>query len=136
MLQFVSSLMMTGVIWVVQLVHYPAFIYVEDDKFTHFERFHSQRISFIVMPLMIIELVTAAIILYNATTSGDRIFWGCNLMAIVAIWLSTFALSVPCHTRLSRGFDAKVIGKLVATNIPRTCLWTSKSLALMFWLLD
>ena len=50
---------MIGVIWTVQLVHYPLFGAVRADEFAAFEREHQQRISAVVMPFMLGELASA-----------------------------------------------------------------------------
>ena len=48
---------MTGLIWTIQLVHYPTFDHVADDHFADFAKFHASRISLIVLPAMIVELL-------------------------------------------------------------------------------
>jgi hypothetical protein len=43
---------------------------------------------------------------------------------LLAVWGSTFLLQVPCHERLSAGWDEAVHARLVATNWIRTAGWT------------
>ena len=43
-----------------------------------------------------------------------------------AIWLSTFALQVPCHARLGRGFSLGAWRLLVRSNWVRTVLWSAR----------
>ena len=113
--------MMTGVIWVIQLVHYPSFKFVTEDKFADFAKFHASRISWIVLPLMLIEISTAFFLL-------SVYQWGIyNLLSVVLIWLSTFFLSVPCHNKLQQGKDNVEIKRLVLTNWPRTIIWSFRS---------
>jgi hypothetical protein len=50
-----------------------------------------------------------------------------NFIGVILIWLSTFVLSVPCHSRLNLGFCQKTVFKLVATNWPRTIIWSLRS---------
>lgn len=61
---FAATLLMTGLAWMVQLVHYPSFRYVEPRKFPEFHRFHSNRITLIAAPLMLAELGTAIILVF------------------------------------------------------------------------
>lgn len=117
---------MTGLIWMVQLVHYPSFSYVEEKVFGAFASFHSRAISFIVLPAMVAELASGAYLFYQ----GRSVILGINLACLVLIWLSTFFLSVPLHSKLAKGKDSKSIGRLVATNWPRTVLWSARSLFL------
>lgn len=49
----------------VQLVHYPCFCYIEPAIFPEFHRFHSKRITLIAAPLMLAELCTAIILVFN-----------------------------------------------------------------------
>ena len=60
----VSTSLMVGVIWVMQLVHYPSFNFINLKDYKSFQEFHMKRISLIVIPIMTIEL-----------TSGILIFW-------------------------------------------------------------
>ena len=58
-LNVISAFLLTGVIWTIQLVHYPSFHFIDKLSFTNFHNFHERRISIIVMPLMLIELITS-----------------------------------------------------------------------------
>ena len=49
---------MTGVIWVIQIVHYPSFHFIEKELYTVFQKFHMNKISIIVIPIMLAELIT------------------------------------------------------------------------------
>ena len=53
---FAVSWALFGLIWTVQLVHYPAFRYIQEGQFTAFQHFHMQGITLIVLPLMLAEL--------------------------------------------------------------------------------
>lgn len=51
---------------------------------------------------------------------------------VVIVWASTFALQVPAHGTLNRGFNQKAQARLVATNWIRTVSWSLRSLVLIF----
>ena len=123
----VSALFLCGLIWLIQLVHYPSFHYVEESKFVDFENFHTRRISYLVVPSMLIELGTG---IWLCLQFRDDWLWWLNLFSIIGIWLSTICFSVPCHKILAKGKDSKVIRFLVISNWPRTCLWSFKILIL------
>lgn len=122
---------MTGVIWVIQLVHYPSFHYVNMVVYTKFQKFHMSRISFIVMPVMIFEIVSAMLLLVYSSTW----LYVLNMLLLFMIWLSTALLSVPCHARLEKAYSFEDVDKLVKTNWPRTLLWSLR-LILLFYLVN
>lgn len=126
--QVACCLLMTGLIWLVQLVHYPSFHYVHPQRFQEFHLHHSSRITFIVAPLMGLELVTAVILVFER---GGSYGWWLNLVGVLLIWASTAFLSVPLHNQLANGYDFDKVTSLVVTNLPRTLIWTTRSI----WLL-
>ncbi|MBO6523446.1 MAG: hypothetical protein JJ971_06465 [Balneolaceae bacterium] len=119
-----ASLFLTGLIWTIQLVHYPAFHFVDEADFLNFHPFHNRRISFIVIPVMITELITSGFLWWN-----DELFSlnAIGFYLVCLIWTSTFLLSVPNHAKLAKGKDDIVITSLVNTNWVRTILWTVKA---------
>jgi hypothetical protein len=130
-LHFIASFIMLGVILVIQLVHYPSFLYVDETKFLDFEYFHSKTISYIVFPVMLLELLTCLYLFYN--NFFDLIYF-LILSITILIWISTLTLSMPCHVKLSKKFDAKIIKRLIKTNWPRTILWSIKS-GVLLWII-
>ncbi|MCC6137729.1 MAG: hypothetical protein IT287_03800 [Bdellovibrionaceae bacterium] len=130
LLHIMTCAMMTGLIWLVQLVHYPAFAQIGDKDFLSFHMQHSQRITYIVGPTMLIELVTAVLLLLPKSES--KFFWF-NLTGVVLIWMSTALLSIPLHNTLATGKDLLIINKLVLTNWPRTILWSVRLCALIMY---
>ena len=130
--QFFSTFAMTGLIYLVQFVHYPLFDRVEASRFAQFERDHSNWITFIVLPLMLAELTSAAYLMLSRMGQPDRTLWAIGLGLVLMLWLSTFFLSVPQHTRLMDGFDPTAHRRLVVTNWPRTVLWTLRSGLLLY----
>ena len=117
-----------GLIWTIQLVHYPSFHFVAESEFTEFEKFHTRRIGIVVAPLMLLEIL-ASISLAIAT--GFSLKYSICLGIVILIWLCTYFLSVPCHEKLAKGKDNEVIRKLVSTNWPRTLLWSFKGVIIL-----
>ena len=126
-LQLASTLAMAGLIWLVQLVHYPLFDRVAVDRFVQFETDHSNWITWIVLPLMTVELGSAVWLALGRRDDPDAWVWYVGLAAVVLLWGCTGLLSVPEHNRLMLGFDAAAHRRLVVTNWPRTVLWTLRS---------
>ncbi len=127
-LHIVACALMTGLIWTVQLLLYPAFAFVDQNKSAQFHLRHSQVITWIVGPIMLVELVTG--ILFFVQTSGDFLFQ-ISLALLILIWVSTACLSVPIHNRLSVAWDQAQIVRLVWTNWPRTILWSVRLVILL-----
>ncbi len=128
-----ATLFMTGVIWFVQIVHYPLFRLVGNSEFARYETAHTFWTTWVVAPPMLTEMATAVLLLlFKPKGVSDSILW-VNLALLAAIWLSTAFLQVPCHQQLSQGFDAATHHRLVVTNWLRTVCWTMRS-GLLLWL--
>lgn len=131
--QLGTTLLLTGVIWIVQIVHYPLFQFVGDARYREFHAAHINWITYVVAPLMIAETVTAMLIIFYPTLNSDsRVLWF-GLILVGVIWASTFFLQVPLHEKLANGLDAETHRALVNTNWIRTIAWTIRSI-LVLWL--
>jgi ACR3 family arsenite efflux pump ArsB len=119
---------MTGLIWMVQLVHYPSFAYVDQKKFGAFHVFHSKAITWMVLPVMAVELALAVLLV----AKSPDLFWKVNLAGLVLIWLATASLSVPIHNQLAIAPTDALAARLVWTNWPRTILWSLRSLGILY----
>ncbi len=132
-LNLFSTIFLTGLIWTIQIVHYPLFTFVGKTEFPEYHMHHSFRISWIVIPVMLMELVST-ILLAWMDQSGSK-FWNfLGVFFVIVVWLSTFLLSVPEHSILGNGWNQNSIYRLVATNWVRTIAWTLHSFLLLFQL--
>ena len=128
-----ATLFMTGLIWFVQVVHYPLFGGVGANEFAAYETRHSDLTTYVVIGPMFAELITAALLVWRRPAVPTWELWaGLGLVGI--IWLSTALLQVPQHTTLTAGFDARAHGLLVSSNWIRTAAWTLRSLIVLRWL--
>lgn len=119
---------LVGVIWVVQLVLYPAFARVPAAAFPEYHAHHTRAITWVVAPLMLLEVATAAWLLAR----GFRAPWFLSSLLPLAVnWASTAFVQVPLHGRLARAFDAEAHRRLVGTNWVRTAAWTARGLCLL-----
>lgn len=123
-LQFIVTGFMTGLIWFVQIVHYPLMEGWPHDDFGRWEIAHRDRTGPVVIPPMLTEGAVAIWLLVKCPrgVSGWLPLLGVVLLA--GIWSSTFFLQVPCHLRLSTGWDPATHRFLVDSNWIRTGLWT------------
>jgi len=122
----ISTIMMGGLIWFVQIVHYPLMSRVGDIGFAQYEQSHTKRTGWVVAPLMLTELTTALLIFTQADNLGFTLPFA-GLVCLGLIWASTALLQVPAHRTLEQGFDDRVHTRLVRTNWIRTVLWTARS---------
>lgn len=119
---------MVGVIWTMQLVHYPLFSRVGEAGYPEYQREHMRRITWIVAPVMFLEAGSAAAILAVDLAGVTNPVAIINLALLALVWLSTFAVQGPTHVRLSQRFDAALARRLVHTNVARTVLWSLRGL--------
>lgn len=123
-----STLFMTGLIWFVQIVHYPLFAAVGSDAFAAYSRSHQALTTFVVGPPMLVEALTAAVLVIARPAGVPSWMPWTGLALVGVIWLSTAALQIPAHARLSSGFDPAVGAALVSTNWIRTVAWSLRAL--------
>jgi hypothetical protein len=127
-----ATLFMTGVIWFVQVVHYPLFDAV-CGEFAAYHKRHSSLTTWVVGPPMLVEAATAALLIFFAPSSvAPGMLWT-GLALVVVTWISTAALQVPCHNLLAKSFASPCHKRLVITNWLRTAAWTTRS-GLMLWI--
>lgn len=125
-----SSLYMTGVIWFVQIVHYPLFERIGSGNFTSYEEQHQKLTTRVVAPAMLLELV-ASIAQVVLTANPSPALWIASSMTLL-VWASTMAIQVPMHARLASGFKSATWKTLVASNWIRTIAWTIRSVVLLW----
>jgi hypothetical protein len=126
-LHSLATLMMTGVIWFVQLVHYPLFRLVGVQGATVYEHEHMRRTTWLVAPLMLTEAATACMLAVFATAGAAKTLSYGGILLLAIVWGSTWLMQVPCHNRLAERFDGNLVRRLVLTNWVRTLAWSARS---------
>ena len=126
----ICTSIMTGVIWVIQIVHYPSFHFIEKELYTAFQKFHMNKISIIVMPIMLAELITGIMLFLDKSSKSP--FLTISIIILVLIWLITGVFFTKAHNELIAGYQELVVNQLVAMNWIRTLLWTLR-LLLLTW---
>lgn len=136
LLNFALATYLTGVIWVVQLVTYPALALVGKPEFARYHAAHTQGMGWVVGAPMVLELALAAWLDWAAYPT-----WGAGtalgqLALVLVVWAATFFIAVPFHNRLAAGgHDYVALDGLVRTNWLRTLAWTARA-AWLGWLLS
>ena len=122
---------MVGLIWLIQMVHYPLFASVGVEQFSDYSERHQFLITFIVGPVMAAELITAIVLAFYPVTPEVGIWFRIGLGLLVMIWISTALIQVPQHGKLTNGFDLATVQALVRGNWIRTIAWTLRGFILL-----
>jgi len=130
LLNFALAVYLTGVIWMVQLVHYPAFGLVPRAAWPAFHAAHTRRMGWVAGAPMVAELGLALGLAWvgRGALSGGAGWWSLGLVGVA--WAATFLIAVPFHNRLAQGYDYVAIDGLTRTNWLRTLAWTARSILL------
>jgi hypothetical protein len=129
-IHLLTTFAMAGLIWFVQIVHYPMMASFDHQKFSSHEKEHCDRTGWVVVPLMLGEVFTFALLLFEGMRSNTFLLSG---VLLGVIWASTFLLQVPLHRALLEGWNVRAHRQLVATNWIRTSAWTARA-GLLSWL--
>ena len=120
-----STWFLTGLIWLVQVVHYPLFAGVGADGFVTYQGQHATRITRVLALPWAVQGVTTAVLLVAPPAAAPRwLVWLAAALAVVPVAVTVTA-SVPAHQRLGDGFDVVVHRRLVRTNWARTLAWSA-----------
>jgi hypothetical protein len=127
-LNVLASWTMVGVIWFVQVVHYPLLSVVPVESASAVAVEHQRRTGWVVMLPMTIEGVTTLLLL-AMVPAGVAWFvpWLAGIPLAVALG-ATVLLSVPRHARMASNPDPTVGRELVTTNWVRTIAWSLRGL--------
>lgn len=119
-----ATLALAGLIWFVQIVHYPLMAWIDERVAVRYARRHQTLTSYVVAPLMSTEAVTAVWLLVVHPMSLVTLT---GVLLLMVIWLSTGLLQVPCHRRLALVHDVEAVRSLVRGNWIRTLSWSGRA---------
>ena len=132
-LQLFATGLMAGLICFVQIVHYPLFQNIPESSWKKFHQQHMRLTSYVVMPIMLVELITAVLLLFyrpSFLSQKESLFL---FLLLILIWLATFFIQVPLHQAIAQKRDSIKIQRLVQTNWIRSLLWVSRFLIILKW---
>ena len=121
----VATVFMVGLIWFVQVVHYPLFDRISGDASIQYAAEHQRRTAWVVGLPMLVEGITTLWLFFDPI--NGRLLPLLGGLVLLKIHLSTIFLQVPLHKKLSQGYEREVVRKLVATNWVRTIGWTIRA---------
>ena len=121
----VATVFMVGLIWFVQVVHYPLFDRISGEASIQYAAEHQRRTAWVVGLPMLVEGITTLWLFFNPI--DGRLLPLLGGLLLLKIHLSTIFLQIPLHKKLSQGYEREVVRKLVATNWVRTIGWTIRA---------
>lgn len=108
-------------IWMVQLVVYPAFLYFDRISFHKWHTRYTSAVTIVVLPLMLTQILLSIASLYLAPT----VLAAVHISFIIVAWYLTFAKAVPIHQLLDEDEGTiSLTKKLLLINRYRAILWT------------
>ena len=131
-IQILTTFMMTGIIWFVQIVHYPFFAYTIRDDFPQIGNIHATLTGYVVVPIMVLEMATSFYLAAFSTYTQFQVPFGIGAGLVLLIWGSTFFIQVPILKRMLGSFSEEEHRKLVGTNWIRTLLWSARSVLVIY----
>lgn len=131
---FFLTFFMTGIIWLIQLIHYPSFSFIDKNMYSKFQTFHMNRISFLVGPIMILELLSGFYLLLFFYSESN--FFVINFILNILILTMTIIVFGTIHKKLIEGFKFSLFAKLISMNWIRTILWSMKSIFIFLYKLN
>lgn len=133
-IQLFTTFYMTGIIWLIQVIHYPLFKLVEAQNWQNYHKKHLQLTSIVIAGPMIIEILSLGLLFYLIPDYRSSTAMLLSAILLIIIWATTFFISVPTHNRLALKFDDGPWKFLVQTNWIRTISWTLKSFLILNFL--
>ena len=118
---------MTGLIWFVQVVHYPLAALVGAGEFRAYQAAHMARTGLVVGPPMLIEARHDRAARVRAPGGRTRVGALGGGRAPRLVWVVDSALLRAGARGAVEGYDAERIHTLVMTNFIRTIGWTLRA---------
>lgn len=126
-LNLVATCVMVGVIWFVQLVHYPLLSLIGVDRAPAVAVEHQRRTAWVVGLPMAVEGVTTLVLLFSRPDGVSTWLPWAGAVVLAVVLGSTVFLSVPLHERMATAPDETIGRRLVTTNWPRTIGWSARA---------
>ncbi len=109
-------------IWIVQLIIYPSFLYYESKNLVAWHQKYTPNISFVVVPLMLGQLILAIFQLLDDRSIMSILYF----VLVGCAWGVTFLIFVPLHSKITSNIHTEgVLRKLVRYNWLRVVIWTT-----------
>lgn len=122
-LHLVATAATFGLLWFVQIVHYPMFDRVGESAFLKYEADHCRLTAYAIALPMGLELLSAGLLILFRPDSITLVELWIGHALLGAGWASTLFIQTPLHRELLGGFSENAHQRLVRTNWIRTVIW-------------
>lgn len=134
-----STWLLVGLIWTIQLVHYPSFLSIADDSYADFQERHMRSMAQLIgFPWLIEGLSVLGLFVFAPDTQTRVIATVGGLLEALIIGV-TIGSAIPAHEVLTRGFDPDAHRSLLRSNWIRSAAWTARgiiAIVLVVWMVD
>lgn len=131
LVQVASTWFLVGLIWLVQGVQYPLLARLDPSQAQALHAFHSREITWIVGPVMGLELTSSLWLALRPTGAWTATEARVGAALVLLLWASTAFWQVPQHAALGRSWDPTLAQSLVRGNWVRTLLWSLRGLLVL-----
>lgn len=123
----------TGVVWFLQLNHYPLYKAIGEREFQSYLAAHNRRIPLpIVLPSLAAFAASLLLLLRHPFAAPDSSVWLVVILNAL-ILLSTIFVQGKAHAELARaGYSRVLVDRIIATNWIRVAAWTINALRLIW----
>ena len=109
---------------ITHFVTYPSFRLIKSSLFSEFHKSYTNKMLFIVAPVMILELISSLfLVIFDVSDNNTEIGL---LISLLLIWFLTFFIIVPIHNKLTVNYNKDLNQKLIKYNGLRTIFWIIK----------
>ncbi len=130
---------LVGLIWTIQLIHYPSFAAIDPGRYSSFQQTHMVGMGRLIAAPWLVEGLTVLGLFVFAPTGWMRLLATAGGLLELLVIGVTIRSSIPAHEALSAGFSDDAHKRLLRSNWMRTAAWTSRGLiaiAVLVWTLQ
>lgn len=130
-----ASAFMTAIVWLIQFVQYPLLHHISSFDFSCYYKKYISRISWIVYPVMIIEICFAVWLSFLPVQSKLQFPILITYFLLALAFLNTFLILIPLNQKFQLAFDQVVLSKILFYNKIRLISWALRTLILCWIIL-
>ena len=120
--QIATDLGVVVLIWLVQLVIYPSFMYYSRENLLRWHGRYTSAVTVVVMPLMLTQLALSGLVAYRQYCMWSVL----HLSLVLCMWGITFLRAVPLHAKIDDSDEPHTAAlQLVKVNWWRTLGWST-----------
>lgn len=131
LLNLISTLLIAGVLWFIQLVHFPLINEMPAKNMVNNGYYHMQKILGIINLLFIIDFITIVFLLLLVNSDLSATLMLINILIFLFTVILTRITFLPIHQNLSKNPNSFLISKLINLNWIRTLVWSLKVLFML-----